>query len=400
VGGDREIGARREANGIRTLDDRVVVAVSGSATRFPAGSVSAGAADGARPGAVGARGVVSSGTPSSEAVALVGAPPANRRGVGRVDVLARAGVPEIQRARILAALVEVSRERGAGRVTVAHVVARSGVSRRTFYELFEDRDACFLAAFEDAVRRAVARVAPAFDGAESWRERLRAGLGALLEFLEDEPGLGGLCVVDALGAGPLTLERRTQVVRTLVDVVDRGRREAVLEPRPSRLTAEGVVGGVLSVLYGRLTARRPLTERPKPLVRLLGPLMAMIVLPYFGPAAAESELGLPVPRARRRPQRPRSNPLEGLDMRLTYRTVRVLGAIAARADASNREVADAAGIHDQGQISKLLTRLEHLGLIANVGAGQARGEPNAWRLTTKGREVQETIDQQATPATS
>lgn len=57
------------------------------------------------------------------------------------------------------------------------------------------------------------------------------------------------------------------------------------------------------------------------------------------------------------------------------------------ADASNREVADAAGVHDQGQISKLLARLERLGLLHNNGDGQPRGEPNAWALTNRGKEI-------------
>ena len=85
-------------------------------------------------------------------------------------------------------------------------------------------------------------------------------------------------------------------------------------------------------------------------------------------------------------------------MRLTYRTVRVLVAIAQRPGANNRQVADASGVSDQGQISKLLARLEHLGLIENVGAGPARGEPNVWRLTPKGEEIEQTIRRQATPA--
>jgi chromosome segregation and condensation protein ScpB len=78
-------------------------------------------------------------------------------------------------------------------------------------------------------------------------------------------------------------------------------------------------------------------------------------------------------------------------MRLTYRTVRVLIAVAANPGASNRRIAEAAGVADQGQISKLLTRLEHLGLIENVGEGSARGEPNAWNLTAKGAEVEHAI---------
>jgi AcrR family transcriptional regulator len=354
-----------------------------------------------------------------DGIGVVGASAASVRAARALQVaggVARGGVPEIQRARILTALVEVALERGAGRVTVAHIVARSGVSRRTFYEFFADREACFVAAFEEAVARAAARVVPAFEQAGSWRERVRAGLQALLEFLDEEPGLGRLCVVDALGGGPRVLEHRARVLQALVDAVDVGRGEARAGLSPTRLTAEGAVGGALSVLYARL-AERPLAEpsasqppgvdtrgsgarapvHAKPLVGLLAPLTAMVVLPYQGPAVARREAVRPAPRARRRRQPPRSNPLEGLEMRLTYRTIRVLSVIASSPKASNRQVADAAGIQDQGQISKLLARLDHLGLIENAGAGQPQGEPNAWHLTRRGREVEESIRQQTTP---
>jgi DNA-binding PadR family transcriptional regulator len=74
-------------------------------------------------------------------------------------------------------------------------------------------------------------------------------------------------------------------------------------------------------------------------------------------------------------------------MRLTYRTLRVLTAISEQPGASNREVAVHAEVADQGQISKLLARLERLGLIQNTGEGQPSGEPNAWLLTSRGEEI-------------
>jgi DNA-binding MarR family transcriptional regulator len=83
-------------------------------------------------------------------------------------------------------------------------------------------------------------------------------------------------------------------------------------------------------------------------------------------------------------------------MRLTYRTVRVLMAVAANPGSSNRAVADGAGIKDQGQISKLLARLQGLGLIENTGVGSARGGPNVWRLTEKGREVHGAVTEKST----
>jgi AcrR family transcriptional regulator len=317
---------------------------------------------------------------------------------------------------MLAAMAEVASERGAVNVTVADVVSRSGVSRRTFYEIFQDREDCFLAAFDDAIARIASEVIPAYEAAGRWREKIRAGLTALLQVLNGEPGMGRLVIVETLGAGPKALERRSRVLAQVITAVDEGRREAKRGDGPPPLTAEGVVGGVLAVLHGRLLACLPVPFRvppamggprmgeknPGPLIacprmgELAGPLMGMIVLPYMGPAAARKELDRPVPEASARPRPVNSDPLRDLEMRLTYRTVRVLMAIGTHPGVSNRRVGDAAGITDQGQISKLLARLRRLGLIENKGAGAARGEPNAWTLTERGREVHGAISEQST----
>ncbi len=320
-----------------------------------------------------------------------GSPPSPPRGRRPARRSERKGVGEIQSGRILSAMVEVSRERGVGNVTVAHVVARSGVSRRTFYELFDNLEECFLAALDQTVGQASITVVQAYAKPGKWREQVKGALTALLEFLEDEPGLGALMIVDALGAGPLALECRAKVLAGLIDAVDEGRDEA--KPgrgdAQARLTAEGVVGAVFAVLHARL-----LEPNPQPFTGLTNPLMAMVVLPYLGPAAAQKELDSPAPKARERIARARKDPLKDLDMRLTYRTVRVLLAIAANPGASNRQVAQHSGIGDQGQMSKLLARLENLGLIDNTGNGATRGEPNAWTLTPKGQEVQLAIQAQ------
>jgi AcrR family transcriptional regulator len=331
----------------------------------------------------------------------------------------RKRVVDLQRARIVVAMTELVRERGVSRINVAHIVARSGVSRRTFYELFADREACLLAAFEHALERATAVVLPAYEGAgrragagpkgrggegpradigiaggeDDWEARIRAGLSALLAFLDEELGLGPLLVIDALAADRAVLERRARAVQALIDAVHQGGAPPRGGPgrRPPRLVAEGAVGAVLAVIHTRL--REP---DPKPLSGLLGQLMGMIVLPYRGAEVAERESRRRATRPRRPPAAaPAPDPLRELDMRLTYRTLRVLLAIAEQggrgAGPSSREVADASGISDQGQMSKLLWRLAHLGLIANGAERQGRGEPNAWRLTAKGQEVQRAI---------
>jgi AcrR family transcriptional regulator/DNA-binding MarR family transcriptional regulator len=309
------------------------------------------------------------------------------------DGLPREHVSEIQRMRILAAMAEVASERGAGAVTVAHVVGRAGVSRRTFYDLFADREECFLAAFEEAIGRVGSEAIAAYGQEHTWRERTRAGLWALLEWLEEEPALARLCVVESLAAGPRVLKRRAVVLRALVSAVDEGRAAMPKKTsQPPPLTAEGVVGAVLSVIHTRLS-----DLSAKPLTGLLGELMGMIVLPYLGQAAAQKELHKPAPKLKTKTTPTQRDPLEGLDMRITYRTVRVLMVIASNPDASNRRIATEAGISDQGQVSKLLARLEHLGLVYNRGIGPVKGAPNAWQLTARGRHVEQAIRVQTTP---
>ncbi len=320
--------------------------------------------------------------------------PAERGDVSPVEIgLPREHVSEIQRMRILTAMAEVASERGAGSVTVAYVVHRAGVSRRTFYDLFADREECFLAAFEEAIGRVSALVLDAYGWEGSWRERIRAGLWAALVWLDEEPATARLCVVEALAAGPRVLERRAIVLRALVAAVDEGRGDVPRRAtQPAPLTAEGVVGAVLSVIHTRL-----LDPDAAPLTDLVGELMSAIVLPYIGRAAAQKELHKPAPSLLKRTTATPRDPLDGLEMRITYRTVRVLMVIAEFSDASNRRIAAGAGITDQGQVSKLLARLEHLGLIENTGAGPVKGAPNAWRLTARGEQVQRAISVQSAP---
>ena len=204
--------------------------------------------------------------------------------------LPRGQVSEIQRSRMLTAAAEAVEEVGYARLTVAQVIARARVSRKTFYDLFEDREDCFLAVFDQAVEQISALVSEAYAREQSWRDGLRAGVLAMLRFMDDEPGLARICVVEALGAGPRVLKRRTEVIAQLRGVLDQGRSSAgarvarATEESPD-VTSEGVIGAVFAVLHSRLLARSR-----EPFTALLGPLMSMIVLPYLGARVASSEL--------------------------------------------------------------------------------------------------------------
>jgi AcrR family transcriptional regulator/DNA-binding MarR family transcriptional regulator len=263
------------------------------------------------------------------------------------------------------------------------------VSRRTFYELFANREECLAAVLEDAVALIAGEIAAAGLEGLAWRERVRGGLSVILSFLDREPALARVCVVQLLRGGMEVLERREEILADLARVVDEGRTGGARAGGCTPLTAEGTIGAAFAIVYARL-----LRGERKPLTGLLGELTGIIVLPYMGAAAARREQARPAPAGRTgasdgqaEPGRAVGDPLEGVSMRLTYRTARVLESVAERAGGSNREVAERAGIHDAGQVSKLLARLERLGLLVNTGEGHAKGEPNAWSLTPTGVRV-------------
>jgi AcrR family transcriptional regulator len=306
--------------------------------------------------------------------------------------LSRGRVTEIQRNRMLAAAVQTIEELGYSGMTVARVIGRAQVSRKTFYDVFRDREDCFLAAFDQTVAQMRVAVIEAGGREPNWRDSIRAGLARLLRLMDQEPGLARLCVVEALAAGGRVQHSRARVLRELAAAVDRGRSVDGAREPPD-VTAEGVVGAVFAVVHTRLLA-----DDGEPLLGLLGPLMSTIVLPYLGARAARAELTRTIrlpwdggAAGNARVSVVVGDPLEGLDMRLTHRTIRVLTAIAAHPGASNREVAASADVLDQGQISKLLARLQRLGLVKNKGRGQTRGAANAWHLTDRGVEVQRAV---------
>lgn len=297
--------------------------------------------------------------------------------------------------------------RGVSSVTVARVIARAGVSRRLFYELFADIEDCLLATFDWGVEQARLLAVDAYVAEKGWRDGLRAGLGALLRFFDERPLIAQLCIVHAAGGGPRVLERRSQTIAELCEVVDRGGAtggatySSPTHPGriPPPVVAEGVVGAVLAVLYTRLLARGAGSavesgEERSPLIELHGELMSLIVLPYLGGKIAGNELHRPAPPPRPEaasvaPELAGRSSHEQPVARMTYRTVRVLMTIADLPGGSNREVAERAGIVDQGQISKLLTRLEYQGLIVNRDADSpARGTPNSWWLTERGEALE------------
>lgn len=330
-------------------------------------------------------------------LSAAGLPVSRRRGAVVGGVLSRRGgvlVSETQRSRMLGSAMAVISEHGYSEMSVTRVTTGAGVSRRTFYDLFADREDCLLAVFEEAVDRAREEMLQGCEGESDWGAQVRGALQALLTLLDREPGVRRLLVVDALKAGPRVQERRAEVLAELGRALHQtGSRARDGQGELPPLTGEGVTGAVLGVIHTRL-----LGKRPGRMLGLLNSLMSVVVLPYLGAEAAQLELSHPeprIPRSRPAPVVHNARPgaaLSSLPMRVTYRTLLVLSAVGEQPGASNRQIADGAGITDPGQISKLLARLQALELIQNTSPGQPSGEPNRWQLTTHGQHITQALN--------
>jgi AcrR family transcriptional regulator len=189
-----------------------------------------------------------------------------------------------QRSRIHAAMIEVVSRRGYPESRVVDVVGVAGVSRKTFYELYESKEDCFLAAYDFLLERLIGEATDSFeaDRGATWPERIAAALGTLLERLADHPDEARFGIVEVLAAGPKALARRDAALHQFSDFLDSGRSQASAE-LPG-ITSLSVVGGVNELLYSEI-----LHSAATRLPNRLPDLMFWITLPYLGAAAASGE---------------------------------------------------------------------------------------------------------------
>ncbi len=200
-------------------------------------------------------------------------------------------VSAIQRERLLAATLRATAELGYREMSVQDVLDRAGVSRPTFYEHFENKEACFLTALDAASGRLRTRIAAAAVSADGgWRDRLRVALEELLRFAEDEPDAAATLVVEARAACPAALLRRDELLDHFTSCLDdQIRADPPKGAPPAAIASAGVVGGIEALLYSRLNR-----EEVENLDELLPPLMYFAVLPFEGPQVASEELAMPV----------------------------------------------------------------------------------------------------------
>lgn len=190
-------------------------------------------------------------------------------------------VAKNQRERLLTALAESLYERGYEKTTVAAIGKRAAVSKSDFYKHFESKEACFLAAYDDAVERIREHVLAPCDQRRRWEERVLASLASLLAFLAEKPALARLVLVEGLRAGRGVFDHYQDALQSFVPSLREGAPAPPGAPRPPEATDEAVVGGVAALL-----SRRALGDELDRLGEFLPEIGEFVLTPYLGAAEA------------------------------------------------------------------------------------------------------------------
>jgi AcrR family transcriptional regulator len=195
--------------------------------------------------------------------------------------LPREFVAQNQRERLLAALAECLEEKGYDRTTVSAVGKRAGVSKSDFYKQFESKDACFVAAYDDAVERVRAKVLAVCTERVDWASGVLAALSELLDLLAAETAQAQLVLVEGLRAGRGVYDRYQVALQSFVPYLRDGAPAPAGGERPPAATDEAVVGGIASLL-----ARRVLAGEARKMRELLPDIAEFALTPYLGTAEA------------------------------------------------------------------------------------------------------------------
>ena len=299
----------------------------------------------------------------------------------------RRQIVEMQRARILEAMTEIVAERGLHGATIAAVAKQARVSRLTFTDAFGSIEQAFVALVEQVTEWPALLIAEAFQEGDTWRASILAGLEALLVFLDSEPALARVCVIDALAGPQPALEHRARLLHPLIILVDSARETLPRSRQPPAITAEAVVVSVAGLLHARMVARQA-----PPFTKLLGELAEHMIFPFLGAKEAAEVAKIGNRRAhaiaRERFSRPPALrvpiPKQLHHARASRARACVL-YLAENPGASNRKIASGIGIRHLGQASTLLARLEEIEVLTKRPGGA--GRPNAWRLSSQGEEI-------------
>jgi AcrR family transcriptional regulator len=163
-----------------------------------------------------------------------------------------------QRARLLEALGRAAAVKGYAATTIDDIVRRAGVSKKTFYDHFQDKEECFLAAYEAASERLFEHVREARSGPGDWLDRTRAGIAAYLRWLAAEPALARVFLIEVAAAGPRAAECRERLrdryAALIQELQDEARAEDAALPRLPTEIFQAVVAAVDELVVRRIRA--------------------------------------------------------------------------------------------------------------------------------------------------
>lgn len=191
---------------------------------------------------------------------------------------------DTRRREILEAMVRVVGRKGYKETSVADTIAEADVSRTTFYKHFEDKHECFLAAYDMVVERVIGEVIAGCDGEREWLDRVRIGLGTIVEMFALDPALARTAVVEVAAAGAEARQRHWDALVRLTEFLAEGEELAGGRELPENI-ALMAAGAVSGLIFDEL-----LTGRAERLPRLLPDLLFALLVPYIGPGAATEEM--------------------------------------------------------------------------------------------------------------
>ena len=185
---------------------------------------------------------------------------------------------ESQRDRLLDAMAACCAEKRYAEVSVGDVVARAGVSRSTFYNLFEDKEACFLEAYDEILGQFVTEVMEAIMAPGlSWEDQAENGLRAALAFMRSEPDFARMCIVDVFSAGPSALERYLSAIRVMAAFINRNRDRSGDRGQIPDEIADFLISGAVVVI------RSKVVDGNTEMLPTVGPdIIYGVLCPYVG----------------------------------------------------------------------------------------------------------------------
>lgn len=191
---------------------------------------------------------------------------------------------ESRRQLILEAMVRVVGRKGYKLTSVADVIEEAGTTRTTFYKHFEDKQECFLAAYDQVVERVLGEVVANCDDGQPWLERVRIGLETIVDLFALDPELARTAIVEVAAAGADARQRHWNAISRFTEFLEDGRDMAGGRELPDNI-ALMAAGAVSGLIFDEL-----LTGRAERLPELLPDLLFAMLVPYIGPSAAAEEM--------------------------------------------------------------------------------------------------------------